>query len=107
MRAIASAAAAVVLAAVSLLFPAGGGNPQIAVSPRTGRAWHALPFAVLFILANDFWAWGRTPVILLGLPLWVWYSIVLGFALALAYALVLRTGEGPAPLRRRTKGTRP
>jgi SSS family solute:Na+ symporter len=91
------AAAAAALALVSLAFPSRGGNPQLAVPPRTGRAWHAAPFAILFILANDFWAWGRAPVVLLGLPLWVWYSIVLGFALALAYALVLRTGEAALP----------
>ena len=55
--------------------------------PRAGSLAWALLFLAFFILANDFWAWGRRPVLILGLPLWVWYFITLGILLALAYAM--------------------
>ena len=48
-----------------------------------------LVFAGFFVLANDFWAWNRRPAFLAGLPLWVWYYILLGVLLAGAYALLL------------------
>ena len=83
------AAAVIVFAAVSLFYPSAGGNPQIAVAAGRGRLWRAVPF----VLANDFWAWGRTPIVMLGLPLWVWYSIGLGLALAAAYAVFLRDSD--------------
>jgi SSS family solute:Na+ symporter len=66
------------------------------VSPAAtggGRFRHLVPaalvFAGFFALANDFWAWHRRPVFLAGLPLWVWYYILLGILLAGAYALLL------------------
>jgi len=34
-------------------------------------------FALTFILAMDFWAWGRVTPIILGVPLWVGYFVVL------------------------------
>jgi SSS family solute:Na+ symporter len=82
-------AAAIVFVLVSLAAPSRRGNPDIAARiPR--RTWLlALPFALLFLLSNDLWAWGRTPVFVLGLPLWVWYSIGLCVLLSIAYALVL------------------
>jgi SSS family solute:Na+ symporter len=82
-------AAAIVFVLVSLAAPSRRGNPDIA-APIPRRTWFlALPFALLFLLSNDFWAWGKTPVFVLGLPLWVWYSIGLCVLLSLAYALVL------------------
>jgi len=90
------AAAGAVFVVGSLLFPGRGGNPEV-VQPVGKKAMLlALPFIALFLLANDFWAWGRTPVLLLGLPLWVWYAISLGLLLSLAYALVLRPGKAAA-----------
>jgi SSS family solute:Na+ symporter len=89
------AAAAAVFVLVSLAAPSRRGNPDIA-APIGRRAWLlALPFALLFLLANDFWAWGRTPVLVLGLPIWVWYSIGLCALLSLAYALVLGRRQRP------------
>jgi hypothetical protein len=46
-------------------------------------------FAGFFVLANDFWAWNRRPVFWAGLPLWVWYYVLLGVLLTGAYALLL------------------
>ncbi len=60
-----------------------------------------LPFLALFLLANDFWAWGRSPRLLAGLPLWVWYFIALGILLAAAYHFLLpgraRRGSPESP----------
>jgi SSS family solute:Na+ symporter len=43
-------------------------------------------FLVLFALGNDFWAWGRAPVLFAGLPLWVWYYFALAVLLAGSFA---------------------
>lgn len=48
-------------------------------------------FVILFILGNDFWAWGRKPVILAGLPLWVWYYFGLGILLSVSYKLFFKS----------------
>jgi SSS family solute:Na+ symporter len=74
---------------VSLFTHAGGENLEI-VFPidRRFRKW-APVFLVLFLLGIDFWAWNRTPVLIAGLPLWVWYYIALGVLLSLAFRLFL------------------
>jgi hypothetical protein len=61
--------------------------PPLTAPPRAGSLAWALLFLAFFILANDFWAWGRIPVLFLGLPLWVWYFIVLGILLSVAFAI--------------------
>jgi SSS family solute:Na+ symporter len=48
-------------------------------------------FSILFILGNDFWAWGRQPVIIAGLPLWVWYYVALGVILSICFKLFFRS----------------
>jgi SSS family solute:Na+ symporter len=59
-----------------------------------GRTWLPwLVFAAFFILGNDYWAWGRRPVLLAGLPLWVWYYVLLGVLLSVAYAVFLRVAD--------------
>jgi SSS family solute:Na+ symporter len=78
-------ASIVSFAGVSLLTREKGEEGIVAPVPRAAWAWAAL-FAVLFILSNDFWAWGRTPILVLGLPLWVLYSMALGVLLSLAFA---------------------
>lgn len=83
------AAAAAVFVAGSLLFPSTAGRPDVVERVPRRSLVKAVPFVVLFILANDFWAWGRVPVVLLGIPVWTWYSIALGLALAVAYAVFL------------------
>lgn len=70
--------------------PAPAGNTDL-VQTLPRRAWlPAGAFTVLFLLANDFWAWGRVPRLVAGLPLWVWYYVVLGLVLAGTYALLWR-----------------
>jgi Na+/pantothenate symporter len=81
---------------VSLLTRSPGENAGLAeqlASTARPRHWRtltaALVFAGFFVLANDFWAWNRRPALLAGLPLWVWYYILLGVLLAGAYWLLL------------------
>ncbi len=50
-------------------------------------------FIILFVLGNDFWAWGREPVMIAGLPLWIWYYFGLGMLLSLAFSLFIRSTE--------------
>jgi SSS family solute:Na+ symporter len=50
-------------------------------------------FLLLFILGNDFWAWGRKPVIVAGLPLWIWYYIGLGILLSVTFKLFFKYTE--------------
>ncbi len=86
------AAASAVFVLVGLLTRSAGENAAVVARPRWGP-WLAV-FAALFLLGNDFWAWGRTPVTLAGLPLWIWYYVVLGLLLTLAYAAFLRRRRG-------------
>jgi SSS family solute:Na+ symporter len=45
--------------------------------PKWAADPYALAFGGIFLLALDFWAWGETEPTVLGLPLWVWYSMLL------------------------------
>jgi SSS family solute:Na+ symporter len=74
----------------SLLDPDGGGYPDIAARAPKGTGRWAVLFAVIFVLGCDFWAWGKRPVLVLGLPLWALYFGVLGVLLALAIAACAR-----------------
>jgi hypothetical protein len=84
---------AVVFVAVSCLSRQTGENTDVVVPIR----WEIWPwfvvFGLLFILGNDFWAWNREPLRLLGLPLWVWYFVGLGIILSIAYRAFVRRGE--------------
>ena len=75
--------------AVSLLTRCPGQSIELARKPSGSLLLPALVFGGFFVLANDFWAWNRRPVFVAGLPLWVWYYVVLGVLLAGAYALLL------------------
>ncbi len=79
-----------VLVIGSLLENDTAAHPGIVVRPRRGTGWWAALFAVFFVLGCDFWAWGRHPVLVLGLPLWVLYFGVLGVLLAFAIAACAR-----------------
>jgi len=48
-------------------------------------------FSLIFILGNDFWAWGKTPVLVAGLPLWIWYYFGLGIILSITFKLYFKT----------------
>lgn len=42
---------------------------------------------VLAALSMDFWNWGKERPIILALPFWVWYVMVLVLIYALSFAL--------------------
>jgi SSS family solute:Na+ symporter len=65
-------------------------NRQLVSPPHRGTGRWAVLFTVLFALGCDFWAWGRQPILFLGLPLWVLYYAVLGVMLAVAIAACAR-----------------
>jgi SSS family solute:Na+ symporter len=93
------AVTAAVFVLVSLTLPDGtaaGSRRAAGIVLPIGResAARAIPFVLLLALACDFWAWGRTPNLFLGLPLWVWYSIGLAVILSGAYAVFLRASPG-------------
>lgn len=80
------AASSIGFVAVSLLTRRKAEKPELAAPLPKGIAPWAAAFAALFVLANDFWAWNRTPGLFWGLPLWVWYSAALGAVLSAAIA---------------------
>ena len=84
------AAATVVFVAGSLLENDTVSNRALAAPPRRGTGRWAAVFALLFVLGCDFWAWGRRPILVAGLPLWVLYYGVLGVLLAVAIAACAR-----------------
>ncbi|HEB30276.1 MAG TPA: sodium:solute symporter family protein [Spirochaetes bacterium] len=59
---------------------------------KTSLQW-APVFLTLFILGNDFWAWGRKPVIVAGLPIWIWYYFGLGILLSITFKLFFKYTE--------------
>jgi SSS family solute:Na+ symporter len=84
---------AAVFVLVSLLTNAEDENREIVFRiNRRALAWIPV-FAVLFILGNDFWNWGRSPVLAGGLPLWIWYFFGLGVLLSVAFKLFLYTAR--------------
>ena len=92
------AATTVVFIVVSLLSTAPGENTGIVASVQPGIWPWVLVFAGLFILGNDFWAWNRQPIFVIGLPLWVWYFVGLGILLSVVYKVfVLREAKGRGP----------
>jgi hypothetical protein len=87
------AVTAAVFVAVSCLSRKPGENTDIVFPIRPGTwPWFGV-FGLLFILGNDFWAWNREPLRLLGLPLWVWYYVGLGVILSIVYRVFVGRGE--------------
>ena len=81
---------AIVLVGGSLLLPA---NRQLAdpLARPTAHGWRwAAVFGLVFLLANDFWAWRRPQPSVLGLPLWLWYYVGLILLLFLLIVVMLR-----------------
>jgi len=62
----------------------------------TTRGWRwAAVFGLVFLAANDFWAWQRTQPSVLALPLWLWYYAGLTLLLFLLMAVMLRSRRSP------------
>jgi SSS family solute:Na+ symporter len=86
-----------VLVSGSLLWPASlrsqvtSSQPADSFARFTAHGWRwAVAFGLLFLAANDFWAWRTSAPSWLGLPSWLWYHIGLCLLLAPAMALMLR-----------------
>ena len=50
----------------------------------------------IFLLAMDFWAWGRVGPILFGVPLWVGYFIVLSALQTMVMVYLIRKDQPAA-----------
>jgi SSS family solute:Na+ symporter len=74
---------------VSTLTVSGNENLGIVFDIRKQSLPWIPVFAILFLLANDFWAWNRQPSIIGGLPLWVWYFFILGIVLSVVFKAFL------------------
>jgi SSS family solute:Na+ symporter len=79
---------------VSALTAQRDGHPELVFTVKASQLpWFAV-FGGFFIAANDFWNWDKTPLTVLGLPLWVWYFAVLGGLLSLCYKRFLKNSSG-------------
>jgi len=85
------AATGIVFVAVSILTVSKDENKEIVFKVGQDNIPWIIIFSLIFILGNDFWNWGKTPVLLAGLPLWVWYYFGLGIIMSLAFKFYLRT----------------
>jgi len=51
---------------------------------KSNVLWYLL-FVGLFLLSLDFWNWGQSKPLILGLPFWVIYLLVLTLSVSLAF----------------------
>ena len=56
---------------------------------KNNLVWYLL-FIGLFLLSLDFWNWGVSTPLFLGLPVWMWYLSVLTLFLSGAFYLFTR-----------------
>jgi SSS family solute:Na+ symporter len=70
------------------------GPTGLPVIGRTG-ALSILAFGVIFILAQDYWRWGDSRPLLLGLPAWCWYSVALSAAQMVLTAFMVKKAVHP------------
>jgi len=79
------AASGLALVVVSWI-PRGRRSPRLVPKGemRLGLGWWAVLLA-LFVLGNDFWAWGWSSPGPLGYPWWLWYALVLCVLTAVAF----------------------
>lgn len=52
-------------------------------------AW-IVSWMVLVLLGLDFFNWGKTPCLILGLPGWLWWNVGLVLLISLAYFILTR-----------------
>jgi hypothetical protein len=53
--------------------------------PKKDNALWYLFFILLFLLSLDFWNWGQSKPLILGLPFWVYYLIILTLLTSLVF----------------------
>jgi len=55
--------------------------------PKKDNAIVYLVFIGIFLLSLDFWGWDQSKPMLLGLPLWMYYLIILTLATSFAFLI--------------------
>jgi hypothetical protein len=53
---------------------------------RKNAIWYIL-FILLFLLSLDFWGWNQSKPLILGLPIWMYYLLILTLLTSLAFYL--------------------
>ncbi len=53
-------------------------------------------FAAIFILAMDFWAWGKVQPLLWGIPVWIFYFVTLSAIQSIGMVHLIRNGRQKA-----------
>jgi SSS family solute:Na+ symporter len=63
--------------------------------------------AAIFLLAMDFWAWGRVEPVIFGVPIWVGYFVILSALQTVVMAYLIRRGHRAAtdPLKQSLKSS--
>lgn len=56
---------------------------------KSNAVWYLL-FILLFLLSLDFWNWGQSKPMILGLPVWMWYLLILTLLTSLAFYAFVR-----------------
>ena len=59
-----------------MLFRSVSGAKLVWLWSSTSRKWW-VAFGVLFLASYDFWEWDASSPFLFGLPVWVWYFVLL------------------------------
>ena len=86
-------ATGIVFIVISLFTTSRNENMDIVFRINKNRLRWTPIFLAIFVLGNDFWAWGRKPVMIAGLPLWIWYYIGLGILLSVTFKLFFKYTE--------------
>jgi len=60
--------------------------------PTITRTWmlYIAAFSAIFLLAQDYWRWGETGPVVLGLPAWCWYFVGLSAAQMVVTGFLLK-----------------
>jgi hypothetical protein len=58
--------------------------------PKKDNAIVYLVFIVIFLLSLDFWGWGQSKPMFLGMPLWVYYLIIITLLTSVAFYILAK-----------------
>ena len=53
--------------------------------PKRNNAIVYLVFIAIFLLSLDFWGWGQSNPLILGLPFWVYYILIITLLTSVAF----------------------
>jgi hypothetical protein len=52
-------------------------------------------FSAIFVLALDFWAWGKVQPLVLGIPVWIFYFVALSAIQSIGMVYLIRKDHHP------------